>query len=182
MAFSDALFFGLITMLSWGVGDFFMKLAADKFGTLRTQFVQFIFSIIISVFLIYTFFPIPEFNWTSGLILLFVPFCILNIGGFLAYIEALRRGPISLVAPISSGYPIITAVLSVIFLKEAITAIQWIAIFIVIIGVILTSFSTFQKKTSLSGIPFAIISFLMWGVLFVLLKPLILKIKIIQSF
>jgi transporter family protein len=175
MVISDALVFGLFAMLAWGVGDFFMKLAADKFGTLRTQFVQFIFGLIIALILIYSFFPVPEFRWTHQLILLFIPFSILNIGGLLAYIEALRRGPVSLVAPISSIYPIITAVLSVIFLKEYITFIQWIAIFIVVAGVMLTSFSSFKKKASLSGIPFAIASFLMWGVLFVLFKPIVVQ-------
>jgi len=179
MAFSSALVFGLFTMLAWGIGDFLMKLAADKVGTLKTQFVQFICFLIIDIILIYALFPIPDINWTLGLILLFVPFCILNILGLLAYTEALRRGPVSLVAPVSSGYPIITAILSVIFLKEIITTIQWAAIFIIVIGVILTSFSTLQKKTSFSGIPFAIASFLMWGILYVLFKPIVLQMGVI---
>ena len=108
-----------------------------------------------------------------------MPFCILNIGGVLTYTEAIRRGPLSLVAPIASTYPIITAFLSVIFLKEALTLLQWFAIFIVVAGVVLLTFSSLQKKASFSGIPIAFATSLMWGILFVLFKPIILQMGIV---
>lgn len=179
MAFSDALVFGIITMLCWGIGDFLLKLAVDKFGTLKTQFLQYIFSIAISIILIYALFPIPKFSWTLGLLSLFVPYCFLSIVGFLAYTEALRRGPISLVAPVSSGYPIITAILSVILLKETITSFQWSAIFVVVVGVIIVSFSSLQKKISFPGFPFALIGLFSWGILFTLFKPIVSQMGVI---
>lgn len=60
-------------------------------------------------------------------------------GGLIMFYIALRRGAVSRVVPITSAYPIVTLVLSVIVLSEHLTAIRVLATLVVVGGVIVLS-------------------------------------------
>lgn len=62
---------------------------------------------------------------------------ILGFTGALLFLYAAAKGPISLVAVLSALYPVITVLLSIIFLKEAISLKQWLGIALGLVSMIL---------------------------------------------
>ena len=61
----------------------------------------------------------------------------INVSGTFVYTFALEQGSASLVVPISSAYPIVTAILAVAFLKEKVNALHLLALGIVVVGLVM---------------------------------------------
>jgi uncharacterized membrane protein len=70
--------------------------------------------------------------WVVGAIAL-----LLNVFGAFAYTYALEGGDASLVVPVTSAYPIVTALFAIALLKERITALQAGALVVVVSGLVL---------------------------------------------
>lgn len=70
----------------------------------------------------------------------FLPMAMMA-GGDLGVIIATRYGPISLVTPISSAYPVVTIIFASYILREKITPVQYAAIAVVILGMFLAPLS-----------------------------------------
>jgi uncharacterized membrane protein len=86
-------------------------------------------------------------------------------GGQIVLFEALANGPAYLVFPIISLSPVITVILSVIFLKESASKKHWIGIVMALSAIILMSFQK-PDDNAVSGYLwffFAILVFLAWG-------------------
>jgi len=93
----------------------------------------------------------------------------LQIIAYLAYYIGLKKGTVSLVAPVGASWGIVTAILSIIFLNEVLLGNQILAVILIAIGIILVSidFGTFKstkKVNLLIGIKEGIIAMLGWGV------------------
>ena len=112
----------------------------------------------------------PEFNKRA----IFQGFAagLLGCGGQIILFQALRTGPAYLVFPIVSLYPVLTIVLSLIFLKERAGIIHWI-------GIILCLFAMFflsnpqvspEKSEGIGWLVLAFLVFVMWGVQAYVLK------------
>jgi len=87
-------------------------------------------------------------------------------GGQLVLFQALRTGPAYLVFPIISMSPVITILLSYIFLKERASRRGWIGIILALIAIPLLSYQS-ADNSSTSGILwviFALLVFFAWGV------------------
>lgn len=74
--------------------------------------------------------------WALGAVAL-----ALNVFGAFAYTYALERGNASLVVPVTSAYPIVTAVLAVALLKERVTLPQTVALVVVVSGLVMIGIS-----------------------------------------
>ena len=61
---------------------------------------------------------------------------VLSVSGTYAYSFALDRGPASLVVPISSAYPLVTAILAVALLHEKLGRLHTVALGVVVIGLV----------------------------------------------
>ncbi len=70
--------------------------------------------------------------WTMGAVAL-----MLNVIGAFAYTYALEGGNASLVVPVTSAYPIVTAILAVMLLKERVTWPQAAALLVVVAGLVM---------------------------------------------
>jgi len=57
--------------------------------------------------------------------------------GLLAYYFALDRGQAGVIVPLTSVYPVVTVFLSMVFLRERLGAQQWVAVGLIILGVVL---------------------------------------------
>jgi len=64
---------------------------------------------------------------------------LLGFLGALCFLFAVTKGPVSLIAPLSALYPILSVALAVIFLHEAITVKQCIGIVFAILAVVLVT-------------------------------------------
>ena len=91
---------------------------------------------------------------------------LLGAGGQLILFHALAKGPAYLVFPIISLSPIVTVVMSVIFLKETTTRRHWIGIVIALVAIILMSYQEPQGSIGRGYLWFmmAIFVFLAWGI------------------
>ena len=91
---------------------------------------------------------------------------ILGAGGQLILFEALRLGPAYLIFPIVSLFPVVTIILSLVFLKETTTIRQKTGIIIALLAIF---FMTYQKSSAnpikgYSWMILTILVFLMWGI------------------
>ena len=59
--------------------------------------------------------------------------------GALCFLFAVSRGPVSIIAPLSALYPILTVGLAIIFLNETVTIKQGVGIIFAVLGVVLVS-------------------------------------------
>ena len=87
-------------------------------------------------------------------------------GGTVLLFEVLRLGPAYIIFPIISLSPILTVILSIIFLKEKASKKSWIGIFLALIAIFLLSYSK-QDGTDSKGflwLELSILIFIMWGV------------------
>jgi drug/metabolite transporter (DMT)-like permease len=97
---------------------------------------------------------------------------LLGCAGQLILFEALRIGPAYLVFPFISSAPVITIVLSYIFLKERASRIAWIGIFIAVIAIFFLSYQP-SENSPVSGYLWIFLSLLvalMWGLQAYILK------------
>ena len=77
---------------------------------------------------------------------------LLGAGGQLILFQALREGPAYIVFPLISLFPILTIVLSVLFLKETVSMKHWIGIGVALIAILLLSYkptNSIEAKSSL---------------------------------
>jgi drug/metabolite transporter (DMT)-like permease len=103
----------------------------------------------------------------------------LGVGGYipvLAFTCGIRDSRLAVVAPIAATAPLITVLLSFGFLGVVIDPIQWIAIAMVVVSNVLVSVDLANWRQSnllrlSSGVPFAIVAAIGWGVFYFFLVP-----------
>jgi drug/metabolite transporter (DMT)-like permease len=90
---------------------------------------------------------------------------LLGAGGTVILFQALKNGPAYLIFPIISLSPVVTIILSIVFLKEKASPKSWAGIFMALLAIPLL---TYQPGKDLSQNYFwlieALLIFLMWGV------------------
>jgi drug/metabolite transporter (DMT)-like permease len=173
---------GLATALSWGSADLCARFATRKFGTFRTMlYMQ------LSGFALLTLF-MPLLGgwghlvdgsgmrpWAWGILA-----GCLNTSSTLALYRSFEIGKMSIVAPVSATYPVLTMLLSV-FTGERLTVMRLIGMGLTIVGVVLVArgeiipgdanpvdATTQLQKTNL-GVGWALYSAFGFGVMFWLL-------------
>ena len=105
---------GVATALSWGTADFLARFASRSIGSLRaTFFLQAWGFLLLTVFLSFTHYWGHLFDgsgwrpWAWGLLA-----GVINTLAMLALYRSFEIGKLSVVAPISASYPVLTAALS----------------------------------------------------------------------
>jgi drug/metabolite transporter (DMT)-like permease len=175
------IFFGLLTALSWGTADFFARVATRKIGTFRTMlYMQLLGFVLLTL-------TMPALGgwghltdgsgwwpWMWGIVA-----GVLNTSSTLALYRSFEIGKMSIVAPLSASYPVLTLVLSV-ATGERLTLARIVGIALTIAGVIVVAHgeTTFEDTESgdgprlvekRRGIDWALFSAAGFGVMFWLL-------------
>lgn len=172
---------GLLTALCWGSADLFARFATRHIGTFRTMF----YMQLTGFFLVTLALPSlggwgPLFSqnaphaWTLG-----IAVGLLNTLSTLSLYRSFEIGKLSIVAPISSCYPVLTMLLSALS-GERITPPRLIGMLLAIIGVILVaggetpaggqaSPDANAPQPKNAGVRWALLSALGFGVMFWLL-------------
>jgi transporter family protein len=132
------LFSGL-AIIMWGLWGFFGKLALEKEMTPTTLFLAEVFmSVVFSIPILVMSLRkndsyLPHVSWNifglisgAGLAL-----------GLLFYYMALEKGQVSIVVPLTAIYPIVSVFLGSVILKEKPSPLQWVGVFLVILGSVL---------------------------------------------
>lgn len=131
--------FVIIVFLSWGTSVFFDKLAAVKIGSRGwwLYFLSTLPSIIFFLILLFGGYRIFHFDKTGILWLLLA--AITNTIALVFYYLVFTKTEASWAAPITALYPIWTAILALVFLKETISLYKIIGIFLAMAAIIFLS-------------------------------------------
>ncbi|MGB8494113.1 MAG: EamA family transporter [Candidatus Acidiferrum sp.] len=132
--------YGLLTALSWGSADLFARFATRKIGTLRTMlYMQLTGFILLTL----------AMRWLGGWGHLadgsgWRPWAwgilagLLNASGTMALYRSFEIGKLSIVAPLSASYPVLTLLLSVLS-GERLTLARFVGMALTITGVVLVA-------------------------------------------
>lgn len=120
--------FAILASLCWGVAQVLVKKGFEHTSPLFNNFLGMIFGCLIFI----PFSLIGGVNW--ALIPKIIFFVFLAAGSTMIYYYAVEKGEISLTGTLISAYPIITILLSSIFLGETTDIFQKIAILLIIVG------------------------------------------------
>jgi len=109
-----------LTVLAWGVWGFFSKLASTYARPRQTLLFQVVGvmavgMVVLSMERFHIEWTPQGFGWSAAA-------GFVNFVGFLSFFAAVEKGKVSTVIAMSSLYPVITIVLSVLFLHEKISS------------------------------------------------------------
>src|SRR5580704_13938929 len=132
---------GLATALCWGGADLFARFATRKIGTVRTMlYMQFIGTVLISLVMPFLggwgrLFHGPAQGplWVWGILA-----GLLNTSSTLGLYRSFEIGKMSVVAPLSASYPVLTMILSM-WTGERLTAARVLGMALAIAGVVLVA-------------------------------------------
>lgn len=90
---------------------------------------------------------------------------LMGSGGQLILFECLRIGPAYIVFPIISLYPVVTILLSVVFLKERASKRAWIGIALSLVAIVMLSYQTAGDSVvqGYTWLLLAVLVFIFWG-------------------
>ena len=170
-------FCGLIAAISWGTADFFAAHSSKEETAEATSLaVSAVSAIAYTIFFI--FFRGGE-AWTSSGVL-FALFGGVFMGlGLMLFYRGLEAGPVSIVSPVGSAYPLVTTLLVLTVLGGSLTWIQIMGILLVITGIVAASgiFETKPGERRLSkGVIYALMTFVFWGIAFAFLGQAVVTI------
>jgi len=165
--------FGLISMLGFGLNTALSKYPISELGGRKTVFFRGIFTSSIFFILMLVMFSSLNFSLNYILIGLF-----LGLVGFIPLFtlyKGIDVGKIGIVSPIAGSAVFFTVLFAVIFFGETINLLQGIGISLILLGIISISVNFKDLKNShlfsiKSGIPYALISCVLWGFYFFFYK------------
>lgn len=145
MAF-EAILIGLIAALGWGFGDFYGAKASKKFGGITTIFFIALISTVMyaAVYAIW----MRQHSQLDASALWFAA-----SGGFIfalgsgCFFKGLEYGPVSIVSPLGSTYPLLTTALLILF-GVVLSIPQTIGIILVVAGIVLAAGLLDSKLTT----------------------------------
>lgn len=167
--------FGLVAAAAWGFSDFLAAKASKTVGPVASAFLVNTIGAI-TFFIIYGLFLHPAVTITlDGFLLAATSGVGLTIGA-LTFFKGLNLGPVSLVSPISSAYPLATTLLALLVFHVQISPGQIAGIALVMLGVLLAA-ELIKVKQPLrkigAGPSWALATVVSWGVSFGLLAQAI---------
>jgi drug/metabolite transporter (DMT)-like permease len=164
--------FGVLTATGFGSADFIAKLSTDKVGFLRTAlFMQVVGSFFVLPFAladVWRVFVHPAAAFAGVLL------GVVNAFATLCLYRGFEVGRLSIVSPIASTAPIVSILLAVLFLGEAVTDEHLLSVGIVILGIILVCIQNEKErfpKQIMKGTWYAFAFMVLGGSLLFGLKP-----------
>ena len=154
------IWYALLVMVTWGIGDVFAKKGMQKISPVWNNILAVGFAIF--VWIPYAYLKGGSFTQLTG-IDFFLASTIALL--YLTYYYAIERGKLILTATLLSTYQVTAILLSIIFLHERPTTAQYIAILLIVIGTFIISSDEVRRlltilKTKTSEIK---ISWVVWG-------------------
>jgi len=164
---------GLLTLLFWGLSDYFAGKSGQKVDAYLTSLVVQAMGLI---------FLVPIILWyglsisISTSLIVVVIISLLLTFAYIFFIKSLASGPFGVAAPLANSYAFITLLLGLLFLQFQVSALQLFALVIIIVGVVVLAVDRATldyKNLRGSTIYFAAITALLWGGAFALIETMI---------
>jgi len=157
--------FAFITLITLGVSTPFSRHPVRKIGPLNAIVYKCAITSFIAVFVL---FLIPfEYSFNQTYLILAFLIGIIGFIPYLTFLKAVDKGKIGIIAPIADSSFLVTIFLSVFFYGEIFTPFRWIAVMIILAGIVSLSidFGSLKKHgfKMLPGVGYAIVTFFLWG-------------------
>jgi uncharacterized membrane protein len=161
------LFYALVTTVTWGIWGAFSEIPVKKYDFPSTLvYVVWALSMVPCAIV-----ALHNIHWKldvrSKTVWLGMAVGLLGAGGQLILFEALKQGPAYIIFPIVSLSPIVTILLSVLFLKERVKGVSWIGILLAIVTLFCFAYQSGDGTSAVKGyawLVIAILVFIAWGV------------------
>ncbi len=167
------IFFGLLSLFGYGLSDAMLAVPSKQLSGPVTILYKGIF--VLTILGILALLITENRHITMAALTLQLGIILLGYLAFLAFIKSLRVGKVGVVVPIANASTVFTTLFSIVFLGEKLNWIQLVAIALICTGIVLVSINFRDWKSSpifsfSSGVPYAMLCCLAWGVLFTLSK------------
>lgn len=184
MGAASDLLFGLATALGYGSGDFVARQAAGRVGHLRVLFYMELVSLVILVPAAVVF-EGGLWHWTP-MWAYAAALALLNVVASLFLYRSFEYGVLSVVSPVVSTFPAVTAILAFLFLPERPTPAAVAGIVAALLGVVLISRAEAHPdnppaKDPRKGLVSAILCFLGYGVFYFALKFVVADLGVLTA-
>jgi drug/metabolite transporter (DMT)-like permease len=154
----------LATTLAWGVGTLASKPATDRFGPQR-MFYWAALAEVVTFTVLGLAFPRGPWSWDAATVGIAAAAGISGILGYLFYYEGLALGTVGVIGTLGAAYPLVTVVLGVVALGDALSATQALGIVLLMVCVLLLAWEPRTKRTvPARAIVLAVLGFVAWGV------------------
>ena len=155
-------------MVGFGVSNAMARIPASEIGALRTLLYRGICITLLQLVLLMI--CVPSVVTPYGL-MLGIGVAIFAYFPVMFFYKALSLGRVGIVVPIANCSAVITTMLAVCFFTEPFTLNQGVSSLVIIIGILLISLNLkdFEKSDLLqleSGVPYALVACVLWGILF----------------
>lgn len=167
------LVYAFISLIGWGIGDFFGAIAARRLGSFNASFYTYAICALYGLLLI-PFALGSLHNFTPLLMLLTIFLAVIQALGYFAFCEGIKIGNSSLVGTIGGSFTSLVVILSVIFLGDRLNGGQLLAIIGIFVGLFFSSvnFSEIRNIRSIinKGNFYGLIAMICWGIYFTFIK------------
>ncbi|HVQ43490.1 MAG TPA: DMT family transporter [Candidatus Saccharimonadia bacterium] len=159
---------GLISMLAYGFANAYSQPLSKSLGAAQTLFLRGL-----TIVAILTIAALPSLMQPHSWVVMLATVA-LGVAGYLpvlAFTHGIKISRLGIVAPIAGTSPLITVLLAYIFLHTSIHTLQWVAIVVIIVANVAVSvdFKNWRQSNLLqrsSGIPYALIATVGWGLFY----------------
>jgi drug/metabolite transporter (DMT)-like permease len=165
---------GLITALCWGTSDFLSAKSAKQLTPLEVNLgVQTISIVMVAVLFVFSGLHVAN---ADQFIRISLSSMLVTLA-YLIFVKALASGVVGIVVPLSNIYPLITILLTIVFLNAHFKIAQLAAMIIIVLGAALLAYEKSHKKmpwhTMSREIWLALATALVWGLAFFVLDPIV---------
>jgi transporter family protein len=136
---SALILFTLISLFGWGIGSFFAKLATNKIGNSALFWDMIGFSIVSTIYALFTFKPSVLLASDKGGMILAILAGVTGALGGVGFYTLMSMKDASVVAPLTALYPALTAILAFTFLHEQLTFVRVLGIVLATVAVVFLS-------------------------------------------
>jgi len=166
---TKALLYSLIALIGWGLGNSLAKEYSKRLSPSKLAVYRNLTTVCITALAVALFWSKTVFN--LNYIFLGFGLAVLGYIGYFFFLKGLETGNLGLIQPVSSSRIVISSIIGTTFLKDHLSGLQWFFIFVIFIGVALCSVDPKNLKkselfTPKSGIPFALLNAVIWGVVY----------------
>lgn len=163
---------GLVTAFCWGTSDYLAARSSKRIGALETNFALQLSSLAI-VGLVFAIYGVHVAHLADlGQILL--SSLLLNIA-FVIFLQALSKGAVGIIVPLSAIYPLFTILLSMVFSRLEFSTVQLGAMLIIVFGAAILAYEKNHANIPLKQLHrktvLALSAAIIWGVSFFIIGP-----------
>lgn len=164
-----AIIFSTCSLVGFGLENTISKKCAEKIELLKILVSRYLITSFLSFISIFIFFN--KFTFSIKYILIGGLISIFGYAGYYFLIKGFKNGSLSIISTISSTRIFISVIVCHLIFKHIIGNTQIFLILMIFFGVLLATINIKDIKNSLvlnikSGIPFALLNALIWGIIF----------------